>query len=681
MIVGLFFKHIKAYKGINFAPIGLKYKFTSYVGENGVGKSSILEALDSFFNCKPYPINKSALGDGINTTGNEPFISPIFLIEKSKVPRQKKEFEKVSQYFWNVQKSELHSGVQTSMAEFFEIRDEIENEFNFSSASHYLIVAGETGLSGSSPKLYFGSFHSEGSFIYHMTEENSIAPTSELGELLESDSRFERRRVRLARLADLKDRMAKLLATQDWKRFFSEIKLIYSYVYFPVELEVESFTKIETVEMQKIFDKRLKSEIEKSLKQVNLDNVGGINKTLEGFVTEIEEILNKEYCYHTGQERNNKVTKTDLVNKILEVYFQKRILNKCGSVLTKVSELSAGEKRQALINLVYAFLKRDSEREGMVIIGIDEPENSLHTSLCYDQFEKLKDISDKNQVLITTHWYGFLPVISEGYAHFLKADDKNISFESYDLYDYKAVVKSQMSKSRNQIPANFSLKSTNDLVQSIFYSLQNDTPYNWIICEGVSEKIYFEHFFAEEIESSHLRILPMGGQSPVIRLYRYLQNPMSEMESVGKVYCLVDTDVQRCEGIGGNSGSNSLMIRRLSNKSGNKKSHLLALDNSDTYPTDIEQALNAQVFETTMKVLTANDAQWDKNALNERGNSDFINNFRDIDLPNFFKGNNGENKVIFAKKYVEVSENITEDFEGVDVVPQWIKEIKKYINH
>jgi predicted ATP-dependent endonuclease of OLD family len=669
MIVGLFFKHIKAYKGINFAPIGLKYKFISYVGENGVGKSSILEALDSFFNCKPYPINKGALDDGISTIGNEPFISPVFLIEKSKVPRQKKEFEKVSQFFWSIQKGELHSGVRTSMAEFFEIRDQIENEFNFSSSSHYLMVTGETGLSGSSPKLYFGSFHGEESFIHHMTDEISRIPD------------YDEPSDKKDKLARAKDRFAKLLTTQDWKKFFSEIKLIYSYVYFPVELEVESFTKIETVEMQKIFDKRLKSEIEKSLKQVNLDNVGGINKTLEGFVTEIEEILNNEYCYHTGQERNNKVTKTDLVNKILEVYFQKRILNKCGSVLTKVSELSAGEKRQALINLVYAFLKRDSERERMVIIGIDEPENSLHTSLCYDQFEKLKDISDKNQVLITTHWYGFLPVISEGYAHFLKADDKKINFESYDLYDYQAVVKSQMSKSRHQIPANFSLKSTNDLVQSIFYSLQNEAPYNWIICEGVSEKIYFEHFFAEEIEFSNLRILPMGGQSPVIRLYRYLQNPMSEMTSVGKVYCLVDTDVQRCEGISGNSGSDSLMIRRLSNKSGNIKTHLLALDNSDTCPTDIEQALDPRVFATTMKVLTADGAVWDKKAKNEKGNSDFIHNFRDLDLSGFFKVNNGANKVIFASKYIEVSSNFTEDFDDIDVVPQWIKEIKTYIKN
>ena len=90
MLIGLFLKHIKAYKGINFIPIGDQYNFVSYIGENGVGKSTILEALDSYFNCRPYLINKGALADGITTRGNEPFIAPIFLIEKTKVSKNKR---------------------------------------------------------------------------------------------------------------------------------------------------------------------------------------------------------------------------------------------------------------------------------------------------------------------------------------------------------------------------------------------------------------------------------------------------------------------------------------------------------------------------------------------------------------------------------------------------------------
>jgi len=659
MIIGLFIRHIKAYKGITFVPIGSKYKFVSYVGENGVGKSSILEALDSYFNNKPYPINKSALEDGIKTTGNEAFVAPIFLIEKTKVSRLKKEFEKVSQYFWNIKKVDSFRRIRGPINEFFSIREQLIND-GYTSDDYYLMLVGESIIDNDVlPKPYFSSFQGSESFILHMLDEKES--TLELPE--------EERKLKII---ELKDRLKKELLIKDWRKFFAELKSIYAYVYFPVELDVESFTKIETVEMQKIFDKKIKTEIEKSLQEVNLTRKDGINQTLDAFVSEIETILNEEYCYHTGQDRNNGVTKNDLVNKILEVYFQKRILNKNSSLgLTKVSELSAGEKRQALINIVYAFLLRNIDRENMVIIAIDEPENSLHTALCYDQFEKLKEISVNNQILITTHWYGFLPVVSEGYGHFIN-NNKQISFETYDLYDYKAKVKQDCENSRFNLPENFVLKSTYDLVQSIFYSLRSKEPYNWIICEGISEKIYFEYFFENEVKNNKLRILPMGGQKMVIRLYKYLSTPISEDKPEGKVYCIVDTDNQRCEEI--NNGFPNLTIKRLCNEGTHSKTSLLTLDNKITNSTDIEQSLNPLVFRETLKLLTNDESYEIEEVLNENGNSDFRENFRSFNLEIFFKINNGENKILFANKYIEISEKY--DFEKV--TPTWVKEVKKF---
>ncbi len=358
------------------------------------------------------------------------------------------------------------------------------------------------------------------------------------------------------------------------------------------------------------------------------------------------------------------------------MYFQKRILNKkSGSILTKVSELSAGEKRQALINLVYAFLKRNSDRETMVIIGVDEPENSLHTTLCYDQFEKLKEISSLNQVFITTHWYGFLPIISQGYGHFIKSDSSKISFETYDLYDYRSKIQHNIEVSKNQIPNNFILKSTYDLVQSIFYSIKGDSPYHWIICEGISEKIYFEYFFKKEIDEQKLRILPMGGQSKVIRLYKYLQNPISEEKCNGKVYCLIDTDRIRCEEI--NKGCSHLVIRRLSNEGESKKTTLLTLDHRDTSETDIERALNPELFKKTISCLSDNEDYAIKDIVNDTGNSDFILNFKNTNLGSYFKDNDGENKIIFSKKYVELS---LEESNCEALFPSWVSEVKEFFS-
>lgn len=61
MIIGIFLRHIKVYKGINYIPIGEKHNFVAFAGENGVGKSTILQGLNSFFNEKDYSINKMLL--------------------------------------------------------------------------------------------------------------------------------------------------------------------------------------------------------------------------------------------------------------------------------------------------------------------------------------------------------------------------------------------------------------------------------------------------------------------------------------------------------------------------------------------------------------------------------------------------------------------------------------------
>jgi len=560
MIIGLFLRHIKAYKGINFIPIGFKHNFVSYVGENGAGKSSILEALNSFFNNKKYIINKDALSDSISGSNN-PFILPIFLIEKVKITKHKKEFEKMSEFFWNIDKKLLASGVQGSIKDFFEIRDKIIDKQH----THYLILMGETNLLAGH-KTFFGSFHTEENFLVNFLDKNKEGIEGKKGE--------DREKI----IRDWTEELNKKLDSADWKRILQELKDLYSYVYLPVELDVESFTKIETNEMQKIFDKDLKKEIENALMQVKFDTSEGINTKLDNFVDNIGTTLNNEYSYDTGSQRGNTVTKTDLVEKIIESYFQKRILHKGGK---KVSELSAGEKRQALISLVYAFLVKSEYRDKNIIIAIDEPENSLHTSLCYDQFDKLQEISDKSQILVTTHWYGFLPTVNKGIGHFLNSDKSdNIKFETYDLYDYKAKAQNDSNSTKREMPHDFHLKSTNDLVQSIFYSLNKKEPYNWLIVEGISEKIYFEYFFKDEIKNKKLRILCLGGQNKVSELYEYLELPIkNEKEDLtGKIYCLIDTD-QADHKKTISDGYKNLKIRRLSNKNTNDKTELLCLNN------------------------------------------------------------------------------------------------------
>lgn len=616
MIIGLQVRHYKAYKNVNFIPIGSEHNFVAFAGENGVGKSSVLEALDTFLNNKKWLLTKKE-------KAVDSYICPLFLVPKSKVQRQKNDFETISDFFWNLEKKEKND-------EFFDRRDLLSDE---TKQTHFLIFLGED----CDRKLYIP-----------------------FGEKIK------------------KEFSKKLDKTFNEKGFLKELKDLYSYVYLPVEIDLENFTKIETDEMQKIFDKELKDEIKGALKQINLDNRGGLNEKLNQFVLEIEKILNHEYGYDTGMQRNNKVTESDIVDKILEVYFQKRILNKKSSGINKkVSELSAGEKRQALINLVYAFLTRRIEREKMVIIGIDEPENSLHTSICYEQFEKLKQVSKNAQVFITTHWYGFLPIVDRGIVHFLKDEENEKSkeikkvFQTTDLYLYPYQTKN--------IPKDFALKSTNDLVQSIFHSLKAVAPYNWLICEGPSDQVYLEFFLKEEILERNLRVIPVGGVELVKKFYKYLSLPIAENiedMSKGKVFCLTDTDsnLRKKDIKQDDELKNSLTIKRLAD-SGSNSTSLIRFENEEKQNAiDMERSLNPIIFQKTLEELQVEDKFLIEvgDIQNTKGNTT-KENLRNFNVDNYFSSEDIKNT--FSKKYVEIMRRETNEKE---YTPDWVSGIKSF---
>lgn len=50
MIIGVILRNFKTYKNINYIPLSNGESFSGFIGANGIGKSSILEALDCFFN-------------------------------------------------------------------------------------------------------------------------------------------------------------------------------------------------------------------------------------------------------------------------------------------------------------------------------------------------------------------------------------------------------------------------------------------------------------------------------------------------------------------------------------------------------------------------------------------------------------------------------------------------------
>ena len=99
------------------------------------------------------------------------------MVEKEKITRNKKDFEKISEFFWNIEKKNVTPGIQGSMKEFFELREKIFDK----KESHYLLAIGETNFQAGH-KIYFGGFHSEENFLIDFLEKESKEIEGKKGE-------------------------------------------------------------------------------------------------------------------------------------------------------------------------------------------------------------------------------------------------------------------------------------------------------------------------------------------------------------------------------------------------------------------------------------------------------------------------------------------------------------------
>lgn len=500
MIVGLFLRNFRSYRATNFVPVSWGPKLGIYIGPNGVGKSSIFDALDRYFNGGEWSINAQARRDGgLNSEDKYPFVCPVFLVDRALLSGDiSAQASTLSAELWSTQSSvpEMHK--------FIEWREKL----SVHRETHFLLALGKTHADPG--RIFLGPFERDKqlrkAFSLTSSRENF---TKALGGL---------------------------------QKFILER---YSYFYIPVETDPLSYTRLERQQIQKLLDEDIQKEIREAITQ---STVVQINKKLDGFLGDIHNSL-ETYKYKAGYR--DSLTLKEVTARVFESYFSKKMLHqKKGNAEIPVSDLSAGEKRKALIDVAYSFLKRRKKRKVEIILAVDEPDASLHVSACHDQFMRLAEMVDlvepSAQILLTTHWYGFLPIAQAGVAHSMTGVGSDLSFTSIDLYSYREQVKHEVKASKGMLPADVTIKSYNDLVQSVVASVIRSDPFNWIFCEGTSDKIYLESYLSGLVQKKKLRILPVGGFKEVRRVYEYLLPPISDKEykKHGKIMCLVDTDAQ-----------------------------------------------------------------------------------------------------------------------------------------
>jgi ABC-type cobalamin/Fe3+-siderophores transport system ATPase subunit len=566
MLIGCLIRNYKVYENIVFVPVSNEYnsKFSAYVGENGAGKSSVLEALDTFFNMADWTVNSRGKKD-------EAFVAPIFLIEKSSITVTEQQLlEFISDYFWSVTES-ANSNIPKSdgLKSFLSFRDNLKTSIN--PKKYYLILI---GVSHPFEFPFFSTFNADLLNEIEFTGYGKKSVQNLCEEICES----------------------------------------YRFVYIPVESSIEKVLSLESFELQELMNKDVVREIDTiltrpfSIKREQLGRESGplevtttvlkiINENLENYVNEINKAIRKiDSTYSFNHEKNTKksLTSADIRDIIIDEYLTIRRLRKSGK---PISDLSSGEQRIALIDVAYSILSTLQDNKINIILAIDEPESSLHMKHCYKHFMRICELASEfsHQVLITSHWYGFIPALSHGQLIHI---DTTIS-PTFFIKSLRYI-----SSETCDLPDEIALKSIFDLVSSIIGMMRSEG-YSWLICEGPDDRIYLEHFLRES--EKKIIILPMGGSGNVVKIYNYLHTPLNEKNESkhihGKIACLIDTDAQPIYPVEYKSKNKGLTIRRIQIERSGDIKFMELNQNSIRHNTCIEDLLDPLTFFTSISAV------------------------------------------------------------------------------
>ncbi|TDX27574.1 putative ATP-dependent endonuclease of OLD family [Modicisalibacter xianhensis] len=506
MIVGAFFRYFKTYQGVNFVPITDQGNFCGLLGENGIGKSSVLEAFDCFFNNKQWNMNIATKKSGLAKT--KPYIVPVFLVEKSSLSGVNYELaDTLNNIAIELSEDDVPSANREDFRSYSELLNRVRR--NYDLEGYFVLPLG----------------------IDHLSQPNvSIFNCNRFGVMIYGD--------------DYDDNSVNEEGLERFKPLLDVLKKSVEYIYIPKEIDPELFTRLETNEIQVLMGETLHEILEQRVTQAQIRD---INNSLNEFINSLASELDG-YSYRTPTDRQQNLRKNDVYNLIIEAFFNIRKLHKReGYHWLEIGELSSGEKQKAIIDVAHKLLLHHRNSGNNLIIGIDEPESSLHMSACFDQFDAIYEISKScKQVLFSSHWYGFLPTIESGSATVITKKDNNHVFDLVNLVNYREQVKQMSRESRKRLPYDIRLKSINDFVQSVITSAIGEKPFSWIICEGTSERIYLEYYFKDLVQENRLRIVPVGGAGEIKRLYNHLSTSYEDFKEdiTGNIVLISDTDSQ-----------------------------------------------------------------------------------------------------------------------------------------
>ena len=650
MILGAVLRNYKCYSGTHYIPFykDREQNLNVIIGDNGVGKSTILEALDSLFNeSTPWIVNS-------DSPSHESSVGALFLIEKIKCnsvlnTNEQNILSTISDAMWSLD-PKTNSNYEKFYSALFAQRKSLIKKKN----THYFFAIG---------KVY-----NEHAFSIPSSFENHISEALKILSINTTDS-------------SVTNTLNKAIG-------------LFSYLYIPVETTISDFLRLETAGMQVLADKNLKSAISEALtdkkitrttdkkRKKKLSVMDIINEKLEDYIEQIQneiQKIDKSYDFKPEYRQTAKLTPNHIANVVIDAYYSRRKLkmNK-----KPISTLSSGEKRRALIDIIYVFLSKN-EIDRNLVLAIDEPESSLHISKCYDQFRKVQDIATKynQQLFITTHWYGSLPILKSGNLMHIENGQKVSLFHLENYFE-----------ERGSHPNDINLKSFFDLAASIISAYRNSNCH-WILVEGIEDKMYLQYY----LNSTNIQIIPLSGCGNVKKVYEYLFTPISNsrQEIPGKkepkILCLVDTDSQNTPiNVDSKTKNTQLQIKRWNENTITHQIELRTIEDPNITQTEIEEILEPSLFYNALKTCI------DSNGSAEEKDAFYAFNFDDNVVISRIKGDysilnhigNGRNmredKDVINKFVDRMKHEIAEIYiqsPKTGNIPSWVGLINEILNN
>lgn len=662
MIIGIILNNFKCYKGMHYIPLtnadGANY--CGLIGLNGVGKSAILEALDCFFNNKEL---NHTIDD--NDNGSPSYVIPLCSIDNNFLDDivHPKHTEYESEYITYVKPfGDLFS---KSIKKF--IGDNLSDKISPENKNVWNDIKKHCQTLCINDKLLLPLFR----VILKHYEKTIDIPHGIFDDVFEYGISWEMMlSIPNSKYSDIRECKQYIVNLYDrWILYYIKSRI---YIYLPKNLVTENCNLFEIEPVQMLIAGKGFRDIRNSNLSKKINNYAF---DIQCFLLPVLRVLDYDI---EGQQRvfnAHEIFDIILQNIFKDYKLSKKIHN---GIYVPSAQLSSGEKQQTLIDMIFAYT-----HSNYFIIAIDEPESSFQISERFEQFYKLYRASKSgSQVLFTSHWYGFIPTIPEGCVVNIVKNNDEFSYTPINIYKYKEEI--------SKMPVDIFLKGSFDFIQTILSSVLIDDCYNWLICEGSSDKIYLEAYLNEEVFNIKLRIIPVGGCANAKKIYMHLALALLDIkvdEIKGKIFLLVDTDEtsfdeykkpELAKEIA--KYDNKLRFKRLVNIKGKKETILSDFGSNKKHPTDMEGVLNGKAFNIALNKFK-DELPFVTEDERPEIPSAFALDLRDSEkdaLRDFFTPSK---KVAFAHAYVEELRNASsweEETTGGYKVPSWIEEIRKF---